>query len=272
MKNYKKTKSPEDEKFKQQFSQQSWVMNNEYINIDLIQDHLPSFKYFFIQCELLEEFCSEKVFNHVLSKPNLFESKNAKNLIRSGVPPKYLHDFLLKIFNLSNIKENNYKTQYEFTFKTHDPNNLDDFVPFFSGFKTFKESLPIHYLNQNGLLIVKEILWMINNTYSNIEFSPIIIQLISLILIFCNKYETYEIMCKLLEQDYNLKETSKIRWRLRFNYNDNMGIVTSISECLKEISVTGKELYDHFQEINFTPEQLYQDICFGFFYKHFNFL
>ena len=272
MNNYKKAKFSDDEKYKYQFSQESWVINNEYINIDLIQDHLPSFNYFFTQCEQLEESCSEKVFNHVLSKPNLFESKNAKNLVRAGVPPKYLHDFLLKLFNLSDIKENNYKAQYEYTFKTHDPKNLDDFIPFFTGFKTFKESLPIHYLNENGLLVVKEILWMINNTYSNIEFSPIIIQLISFILVFCNKYETYEIISKILEQDYNIKETSKIRWRLRFNYNDNIKIITSITECLREIStISGKELFEHFQKIHFRPEQLYEDLCFGFFYKHFNF-
>ena len=272
MQNYKKAKTTEDEKFKYKFSQESWVQKNENINIDLFQDHLPSFEYFFNQCEQLEESCSEKVFNHVLSKPNLFESKNAKNLVRAGVPPKYLHDFLLKLFNLSEVKENNYKTQYEYTFKTHDPKNLDDFVPFFTGFKTFKESLPIHYLNEKGLLVVKEILWMINNTYANIEFSPIIIQLISIILVFCNKYETYEIMCKLLEQDYNLKETSKIRWRLRFNYDDNISIITSISECLREISTTTcKELFERFQKIHFRIEQLYEDLCFGFFYKHFNF-
>ena len=272
MNNYKKAKFSDDEKYKYQFSQEPWVINNEYINIDLVQDHLPSFNYFFTQCEQLEESCSEKVFNHVLSKPNLFESKNAKNLVRAGVPPKYLHDFLLKLFNLSDIKQNNYKSQYEYTFKTHDPKNLDDFVPFFTGFKTFKESLPIHYLNENGLLVVKEILWMINNTYANIEFSPIIIQLVSIILVFCNKYETYEIMCKLLEQDYNLKETSKIRWRLRFNYNDNIKIITSISECLREIStISCKALFEHFLKIHFRPEQLYEDLCFGFFYKHFNF-
>ena len=272
MNNYKKAKFSDDEKYKYQFSQESWVINNEYINIDLIQDHLPSFNYFFTQCEQLEESCSEKVFNHVLSKPNLFKSKNAKNLVRAGVPPKYLHDFLLKLFNLSDIKENNYKAQYEYTFKTHDPKNLDDFIPFFTGFKTFKESLPVHYLNENGLLVVKEILWMVNNTYSNIEFSPIIIQLISFILVFCNKYETYEIISKILEQDYNIKETSKIRWRLRFNYNDNIKIITSITECLREIStISGKELFEHFQKIHFRPEQLYEDLCFGFFYKHFNF-
>ena len=67
------------------------------------------------------------------------------------------------------------------------------------------------------------------------ECSPIIIQLISLILVFCKKEETYEIMCKILQQDFNIKETGKIRWRMRFNFKDNIKIITSITECLKEI-------------------------------------
>ena len=272
MNTYKKANSMEDNKYKFQLSQEPWLEKNDLIDIDLIQEHLPSFKYFYEQNKILEDSCSEKVFNHVLSKPNLFQSKNAKNLVRSGVPPKYLHDFLLKLCDIKDFNPNNFNSKYEYTFKNHDPKNLDDFVPFFTGFKTFKESLPIHYLNEKGLLTVKEILWMVNTTYANIEFSPIIIQLISIILVFCSKEETYEIICKILEQDFNIKETGKIRWRLRFNYNDNIKMITSISECLKEISTnSGKDVYEHFQKINFRPEELYEDICFGFFYKHFNF-
>lgn len=272
MKNYKEAKTLEDEKYKLKFSEEPWFQNNNLIDIDLIQGHLPSFEYFYQQNDTLEESCTEKVFNHVLSKPNLFISKNAKNLVRAGVPPKYMHDFLLKLFDLTEMNTKNFEAKYEYTFKKHDPKNLDDFVPFFTGFKTFDESLPIHYLNEKGLLTVKEILWMINSTYTNIEFSPIIIQLISFILVFCSREETYEIICKILEQDFNVKETGKIRWRLRFNYNDNVKIITSISECLKEISsISGKEVFDHFHKIHFRPEQLYEDICFGFFYKHFNF-
>jgi len=272
MKNYKEAKTLEDEKYKLKFSEEPWFQNNNLIDIDLIQAHLPSFEYFYQQNDTLEESCTEKVFNHVLSKPNLFISKNAKNLVRAGIPPKYMHDFLLKLFDLTEMNTKNFEAKYEYTFKKHDPKNLDDFVPFFTGFKTFDESLPIHYLNEKGLLTVKEILWMVNSTYTNIEFSPIIIQLISFILVFCSREETYEIICKILEQDFNVKETGKIRWRLRFNYNDNVKIITSISECLKEISsISGKEVFDHFHKIHFRPEQLYEDICFGFFYKHFNF-
>ncbi len=109
---FKKAKSEEDEKYILKFSQEPWLTKNDLVNIDLIQDHLPSFKHFYEQNDSLEHLCTEKVFNHVLSKPNLFQSKNAKNLVRNGVPPKYLHDFLLKLFNLSEVSGKNFKVKY----------------------------------------------------------------------------------------------------------------------------------------------------------------
>ena len=137
MNTLKKAKSAEDDKYKFRLSEEPWLIKNDLIDIDLIQDHLPSFKYFYLQTATLEESCSEKVFNHVLSKPNLFQSKNAKNLVRSGVPPKYMHDFLLKLFDLSEINPKNFQTKYEYTFKNHDSKNLDDFVPFLCFFFGF---------------------------------------------------------------------------------------------------------------------------------------
>ena len=120
MNTLKKAKSAEDDKYKFRLSEEPWLIKNDLIDIDLIQDHLPSFKYFYGQISHLEETCTEKVFNHVLSKPNLFESKNAKNLVRGGVPPKYMHDFLLKLFNLTQIDNKNYESKYEYIFKNND--------------------------------------------------------------------------------------------------------------------------------------------------------
>ena len=116
---------------------------------------------------------------------------------------------------------------------------------------------------------------MINQLYPNIiEFSPLIIQLLSMILVFFNKYESLEIMSCILGFNINYERTEiyKIRWHLRFNYNENMKIITSICECLKEVSyISCKELYEHFKNIRFSPEKLYEDICFGFFYRYLNF-
>ena len=136
-------------------------------------------------------------------------------------------------------------------------------------------NLYLNILNKSGVLALKEILWMINQLYPNIiEFSPLIIQLLSKILVFFNKYESLEIMSCILgfNINYDRTEIYKIRWHLRFNYNENMKIITSICECLKEISyISCKELYEHFKNIRFNPEKLYEDICFCFFYRYLNF-
>ena len=76
---------------------------------------------------------------------------------------------------------------------------------------------------------------------------------------------------KLIEFDYNLKETYKIRWHLRFKFNDNLKIITSISESLKDITNIGNLYFDHFNKINFNIEKFYEDIIYGFFLEYLNF-
>ena len=262
----------EEENLAKQIENETWFKHSQNIDIKKIRQRLPSLKYFIDECNKLEKFCTEKYFSHVMTKSNLFESQNAKTLSRNGIPPKYMHDFLLKLYNLKNVQSQNYNNNYDLTFKNHSSKNLDDFVPYFTGNKTLNESLPFHFLNENGILALKEILWMINNNYVNIEYSPLLIKITSLILLFCNKYETYEIISRLCENDYNLKETYKIRWHFRFNFNDNIKILTSISDCIKEISTkSGKEVYEHFKKINFDIQKLYDDMCFGFYFNYINF-
>ena len=212
-----------------------------------------------------------------MMKPDLFESQNVRTIVRNGIPPKYMHRFLLRLFNISKSEEtliNNYKKILNMVLKGYKSENLENYVPYFTGFKKFEDSLPIHFLNKSGILALKEILWMLNQLYPNIEFSPLIIQVLSMILVFCSKYEALEIMSCLLclNINYDKKEIYKIRWHLRFNYNENIKIISSISECLRDVSyISGKELYEHMKSIHFRPEKLYEDICFGFFYKYLNF-
>ena len=273
----KPAKSKEDFIFKKKFFSEEWFKRSNYIDIDLIQDHLSSFKYLWNEIHELELICSEELFNHAMSKPNLFESKNVRNIVRNGIPPKYMNQFILKLFNISKNDEtlmNNYNKILAISLKGYKTEYLDDYVPFFSGLKKLNDTLPIHYLNKSGILALKEILWMLYNLYPQIEFCPLIIQVLSLILIFCNKYEALEIMSCIIcyNINYDKNEIYKIRWHFRLNHNDNIKIITSISECLKEVSYKScGELYDHLTKIHFRPEKLYEDICFGFFYKYFNF-
>lgn len=260
-----------DETYLKQLQSEKWFSYSGFIDTDKIKSHLPSFKYLIEEITKLESYCTDKVFEHVMSKPNLFESQNAKNLCRNGVPPKYMHDFLLKLFDIK-VKQSHYEDVHRVTFNGHDPKNVNEFVPYYTGKTTLNESLPIHFLNEKGIQALKEILWMINGIIGNIEFSPLIIKITSMILMFCTKQETFEFMSKLLEHNYNLKETYNIRWHIRLTYNDNLKIITSIVESLREISLkSGKESFDHFTHINFPPEKLYEDMCYGFFMDYFNF-
>ena len=273
----KPAKSKEDFIYKKKFFSEEWFKRSNYIDIDLVQDHLSSFKYLWNEIHDLETLCSEQLFKHAMSKPNLFESKNVRNIVRNGIPPKYMNQFLLKLFNISKNPEtliNNYNKILLISLKGFKSEFLEDYVPFFSGLNKLNDSLPVHYLNKSGILALKEILWMLFNLYPQIEFCPLIIQILSLILVFCNKYEALEIMSCIIcfNINYDKDELYKIRWHFRLDYNENIKIITSISDCLKEVSYkSGKELYNHLTSIHFRPEKLYEDICFGFFYKYFNF-
>lgn len=262
-----------DEIYLKQLQNEPWFTYSTYIDPEKIKKHIPSFKYLVEELAKLEVYCTEQVFQHVMSKPNFFESQNAKALCRNGVPPKYMRQILLKTFNIAEFNKNTYMDYLNITFKEHESKNVDDFVPYYTGKNSLSESLPVHFLNDNGILALKEILWMINGIIGMIEFSPLIIKVTSLILLFCSKEETFEIICKLLDINYNLKETYKIRWHMRFTYNDNLKIVTSILEALTEISYkSGRESFEHFKEIHFPPEKLYEDMCYGFFMDYFNFV
>ena len=187
-----------------------------------------------------------------------------------------MNRFLLNLFGLkdNNIDESNYDKTFSLIFKNHDTKNLEDYVPYFSGKKTLKENLPFHYLNEDGIEELKIILWMICENHRNIAFSPIIIKLLSLILIFCNKYEAYEIMCKLIEQDNNKTNNNEnnLTWRLKFSYDENKKLISSMAGYLKEIAPkTRNKYYNNLEHIFFDVEDLYEDMCFNLFFNYLNF-
>ena len=95
----KPAKSKEDFIYKKKFFSEEWFKRSNYIDIDLVQDHLSSFKYLWNEIHDLESLCSEQLFKHAMSKPNLFESKNVRNIVRNGIPPSliYLNQKMLEI-------------------------------------------------------------------------------------------------------------------------------------------------------------------------------
>ena len=262
--------------YKQKILDESWIQTSKYLNKEEFEKNITSFHNFESHCSRLESLYPKKTIENLLSQPLFFSLKTTKILCRAGVSPKYMHNFLLKLFDINKVSKEDYDDIFLLTFKNHNPENLENYVPYFSGYTDLKDSLPFHYLTKEGILKTKILLWMISNLYPSINFSPIIIHLISLILIFCDEYETFEIMKKLIEQDINsdINETYKIRWRLRFNFEGNMKIIPSIAECLKATTTNKivKEFYEYAENVNYNLEnEFYQKICFHFFFGIFNF-
>ena len=263
-----------EEFYKNKVLNEPWIKNNEYLNKKTFMDNIPSYHYFYNQCINLENSLPEKAFKEFISQPNFSTQPNTKKICRRGIHPNYMHDLLINLFELKELQKNHYDNVYSVIFKNYNPKDLDNFVPYFTGFKTLKESLPYHFLNEKGLEELKILLWMINDSNSNIVFCPYLIKLLSLLLIFCNKYETFEIMCKLLENEKNIidEDEFKIRWHFKYSSQENRQLIASISQSLKELSPKNRiNYYNSFESLGFKIEKIYEDMCYNFFFFHINF-
>ena len=94
---FKPAKDKEDNFFKRKLFGEEWFIRSKYIDIDLVQDNLSSFKYLWCECQNLELICNEQQFTHSMLKPDLFESKNVRTIVRNGIPPKYMNKFILRL-------------------------------------------------------------------------------------------------------------------------------------------------------------------------------
>jgi len=265
--------SNDENYYKNKILGEKWIKENKYLDINKFIQNISSFHYFDNHCSNLESKFNKKLYEEISSQPNFYSNPNAKKIIRNGIPPKYMKNILLKLFDIQNVNENNYNKLYPMIFKDHDTKNLDDYVPYFTGKKTLKESLPFHYLNEEGIHELKVLLWMINEMHRNtIIYCPIFIRLISLILIFCDKYETLEILNKLIEQEKNDKEITDIKRRLKFNKNENNKVIDSFFISSGEL---GNKVRFEFNlkliELKFNKKKIYEDFYYNIFFNHFNF-
>ena len=259
--------------YKKKILKKSWIKENKYLDKKKFLSNISSFHYYDSHNSNLETKFKEKNYQSIYSSPNFFSNPSTKKLFHQGVPPKYIHRTLLNLFDIKEISENNYNKLYSIIFKEHDIKNLDDYVPYFTGKKTLKDSLPFHYLNEEGILELKILLWMLNENFRNvIIYCPYLIKIISLILIFCNKYETFEIICKLIDKEQKEKEKIGIKQRLKFTKRENEIIIDSFDACLEEINHKKKnEYYENLKKINFDKRLIYQDMLNDFLINYFNF-
>ena len=124
---------------------ETWLQNNENIDLNKIKENFYDINDFLKYKEKLAENYPEKKVNTILAEDSLL-TKNGRRFIRKGFQLQYIRNVLLKIFDVK-ITADGFEDLCKSVLKGFDPENLQDYVPYWTYKDTFDESLPYHYLN-----------------------------------------------------------------------------------------------------------------------------
>ena len=227
--------SPEDNaREKALFSSKYLPSFTPYLDIEKLEKKVPNFRYLNDELHKLETNSNESTIKHVMSKKVLLNSKNAKQLCRDGIPLKNMRTILLKMFNASVTKEDFDNKRAE-VLKGRQFSEVGGQVPTFCD-KSFEETLPFHYLNEQGVQALKELLWVVNGVIPKLEYCPCLVSIASILLLFMSKEETYAVIRNIIESDLYTGSLSNLRWHFRYSLNDNVRLYLSIVNSIMENS------------------------------------
>ena len=170
------------------------------------------------------------------------------------------------------FSKEDYENKRKEVLKGRDFSDMGDQVPTFCD-KSLKEILPFHYLNEQGLEALKEVLWLLNGVLPNMEYAPGIVGLSSILLMFLSKEETYELVRNIIETDMNPGDLANIRWHFRYKLDDNIQLYISIALAIVQNSK--QEIVNQFQLIEnygLRRIKLVQNIIDQLFLDNINFI
>jgi hypothetical protein len=205
-----------------------------------------------------------------MTKKILLLSKNAKTLCRSGIQFKHFKNIILKMFNVEYSTED-FENKIKDVLKGRSFSDIEDQCPSFTD-KTFEESLPFHYLNEKGIKALKEVVWLLNGVLPKIEYSPTLLSVGSLLLLFLNKEETYEVLRNIVESDQNVTELNKLRWHFRYTVLENIKLDLSIKTCILDLSKDVGNQLKLVEDMGLPMLDLIQDMVETFFLDYVSFL
>ena len=265
----KQKKSGTKENFRKKIT--SYLTN--YIDLNTISETYPGgFNYLQNKFIYLDVSCTEEEFNFIYDQKDLYKSFNAKELCRKGIPIKYMKKFIKKLLKLENCKEN-YNFKYSMIINDLDTNYIGDYVPYYHGKskKKLKEILHMHYLNDEGIKQLKVIMWLISDLVPKIEYSPFLVKICSILLIFFEKEEAFEAMRTLIGMNYDPTDIYKVRWHFRYSFVENKKLIESIKIFLENKSDNIKELFDILKKKGLEPITLINDFVESCFLDFLNF-
>ncbi|MCQ2816026.1 MAG: TLD domain-containing protein [archaeon] len=256
---------------KAKFEKEYGHIFSPYLDKEKMEARIISYEYLVGELEKIEKETSEKDFVKILSKKELIINSKIKDLCRKGVPLKGYKELVLKVLRID-FSKNQYETHFKRVFKGRSLEKLGTFIPLFSNKNTLEEMLPVHFLNADGIQVLKEILWLINAYLPTIDYCPLIVKLTSWLLIFFNKEETYEIMRTLITRNIDPPEINLIRWHFRYDFSENMKIGNSILDSINNLAdADTKFKLSSMETFGLQREKFIQTVCESFFLDYFNF-
>ena len=259
----------EDSAYKEEFNKIYLPYFTEYFSQAQMEKKIESYKYLLEDLKKIEKISTDTNFKHVMTKKILFLSKNAKTLCRNGVQYKHMHDLFLKMFQVEFSKED-YSNKAKMILKNHSFSELEGACPTFSP-KPLDDIIPFHYLNEKGILALKEIAWLLNSVLPKIDYSPTILSLGSLLLLFLSKEETYEVLRNIIESDQNEMDLNRLRWHFRYTVNENIQMDSNIKTCIHDLS-NNPQQFKNFEKMGLSLTSLIRDIIKKFFIDYVNFV
>lgn len=263
--------SDDDLKYKEDFNKRYLPYFTEYFSPSQMEKKIISYKFLLEEIKKLEVTSTESAYKHVMTKKVLLLSKNAKNLCRNGIQFKHFRNVILKMFNVEYSPED-FNNKIKDVLKGRSFSDIEGQCPSFTA-KTLEESLPFHYLNEKGIEALKQICWLLNGVLPKIEYSPTLLSVASLLLIFLNKEETYEVLRNIIESDQNVIELNKLRWHFRYTIIENIKLDLSIKTCILDLSKDN--VANHLkliEEMGLPMLDLIQDMNETFFLDYVNFI
>lgn len=259
----------DDSEYQEQFVIEYLPAFTEYFSKTQMEKTITSYKYLIDELKKLEKISTEENHKQILNSKINFSSKKAKNLCRNGVQYKYMHDIILKIFNIQFSPEN-YNNKAKSILKDYSFSNLEGACPSFSQ-QTFEEVLSFYYLNEKGISALKEITWLLNTVLPKIDYCPTIISLGSILLLFLSKEETYEVLRTIIETDNSEIKLNSLRWHFRYTIQENIQMEYNIKSCLFELTEYSKQ-FKQMEKIGLNFTMIIRDMFKNFFLDYINFI
>lgn len=259
-----------EDKFREQFNKDYLPFFTKYFSLQKFEERIPSYEWVVTQLSKLDKDVTEKEFQKAITQKELLGNSKIKELCRKGVPLKHLKELVFKLLRVHYAK-NEYETHIKKVFKGRSLEKLGTFIPLFTN-KSFEDSLPVHYLNDEGLTVLKEIMWLLNAYLPSIDYCPLLVKISSFLLIFFEKEETYEIMRVLIAHNIDPEEINQIRWHFTYDYSDNMKIGSSLLASIVDLAEQDtKYKLGCIDTFGGNKERFIQNICESFFLDYLNF-